>query len=554
MATIEAIDLSEARAAMTAKRTLTSDNTVAALGGGGGIGGFAAAKFGRLTGDWSSASRSADQDLVVDLRRLRARARILAVNHPLIAKFVRMVHSNVVGKHGVKLAFKVAKQRKNSKGALDQPTNAELLRAWKKWGKKGSCTVCGRYSWRQLQRLMVENVARDGECLLRKVIVPRTVNPFGFQLQIIDADQLDDTYNQLSRADGIQVRMGVEVDQYQRPLAYYIFQGNPYEVSYGSAQRVRVPADQIIHFYIAHRTGQTRGYPLFAPSMWHANMLNGYVEAELTAARISSSLLASIESQTNPDFQGDGINADGSEAIDLGYGKLLTLGPNQTLKNNTPTHPGVAFGNFTQSAGRYIASGCNVAYHKLCNDLAGINYSSGRLGELEERDYWMELQSELIEDVLEPVYESWQRFAQLSGAIDLPFDTERYTGDSLKWEPRRWPWVDPLKDVQANTLLVQNGFETHESVLNSQGRDLQETYSQLKEEQDLADELEIQLGTDIRGQATSEVNDGAPDGDEQPGNSDNAKPGKPAKPSAKPTAAPAKPRARHVVAIDNILE
>lgn len=550
MATIEALDLSEFRAEY-AKRTLTPDNTLAALGGGGGIGGFNAAKYGRLTGDWSAASRSADQDLVVDLRQLRSRARVLAINHPLIAKFIHMVHSNVVGKHGVKLAFKVPRQRKSGSGALDDNTNAILKKAFKKWGKKGSCTVCGRYSWRQLQRLIVENKARDGECLLRMVMVSKSVNPFGFQLQVIDADQLDDTYNQLSRADGTQVRMGVEVDRYQRPLAYYIFQGNPYEVSGASAQRVRVPADQIIHFYTAHRTGQTRGYPLFAPSMWHANMLNGYVEAELTAARISSSLLASIESQTNPDFQGDGVNKDGSEAIDIGYGKLLALGPNQTLKNNTPTHPGVAFGNFTQSAGRYIASGCNVAYHKLCNDLAGINYSSGRLGELEERDYWMEEQSDLIEDVLEPIYNTWQRMAQLNDALDLPLDLERYAGDSLKWEPRRWPWVDPLKDVQANTLLVQNGFETHESVLNSQGRDLQETYNQLKEEQDLADELGIQLGTDIRGQATSEIDSGPPDSEEEPGNSDNAKPGKP---TAKPTAAPAKQGKRHLVTIDNILE
>jgi hypothetical protein len=72
MARIEPLDLSEARAAVaipfSAKRTLTSNATLGQLGGGSGLGGFGAAKLGRLSQDWSTASRSIDQDLMVDLR------------------------------------------------------------------------------------------------------------------------------------------------------------------------------------------------------------------------------------------------------------------------------------------------------------------------------------------------------------------------------------------------------------------------------------------------------------------------------------------------------
>lgn len=531
------------------KRQMTSESTLAQLGGGSGMMGFNAAKWSRLQGDWPSASRSADQDLTVDLRRLRSRARYQAINSATASKFLGMVRTNVVGQHGVKLAFKVPAVRKTkNNGGLDDLVNEELRKKWRKWGKKGSCTICGRYSWRELQRLIVENVARDGECLLRKVYVSRDINPFGFQLQLIDADQLDDTYNQLGAAYSVQIRMGVEVDANQRPLAYYLFNGNPYEVSSASAQRVRVPADQIIHFYIAHRTGQTRGYPWFASSMSQLNMLDGYFSAELAAARIGSSLLMSIETKDDGDdeYEGDGLNADGTKAIEVNGGMALEMPSGQALKNNTPTHPTQAFENFVKQSGRVIASGMNVAYHKLCNDLAGINYSSGRLGELEEREYWMEMQGHLVEDMLEPIYETWIKMAQMNRALDIPFDLDRYIDEAVKWEPRRWPWVDPLKDVQASTLLVQNGFETHESILNSQGRDLGDTYKQLKEEQDLADELGLSLGTDIRGQGTSEINneDETPDG----GGAAPPATGKPAKPKAGTgSPAPAKPKARALV-------
>jgi capsid protein len=228
----------------------------------------------------------------------------------------------------------------------------------------------------------------------------------------------------------------------------------------------------------------------------------------------------------------------------------------QHLNDHTPAHPTNAFDPFIKQSGRLIASGMNVAYHKLFNDLAGINYSSGRLGELEERAGWMEMQADLIDDVLEDVYGVWQKCAQMNGALDLPFDLQKYSSPVLKWEPRRWPWVDPLKDVQAITLEIQNGLGTNEENLNARGLDLEDVYNQRKREQDLADDLGLKFGTDIRGQGTSEVNAGSDTvEDEESSNGEpkdaDEKPGVPAKKPGKPKAAtkpaPAKPKAKAAV-------
>ncbi len=489
--------LSAANGIETAWRSLTSDATMDQLGGGSGWGGFGAAKLTRLQNDWPSPSRSADQDLITDLRKLRARARYQAINSPIAVKFLAMARGNIIGAEGIKLTFKVPRQRKTKGGALDDAANAELKRGWEDWGRKGSCTVCGRYSLKQLQRLMIENKARDGENILRKVYVPRSVNPYGFQLQLIDADQLDDSFTQMSRADGVQIRMGVEVDANQKPLAYHLFNGNPYEISFSSAQRVRVPADQIIHDFTVHRTGQTRGYPWGAGSMAQLNMLDGYFSASLAGARISSSILASIEGgESDESLDGDGTNVDGTKAIDIGGGSLFDLsGTGAELKDHTPAQPTGTFGPFTEASGRLVASGFNVPYHSLFNNLSGVNMSSARIGEMEVRDYWKEQQSEFIDNDLEEIYNTWLGSALLNRALDLPLiDRKKYTGPVLKWEPRRWGWFDPLKDIQACTLEIQNGLGTHEKTLNAHGLDLNEVYQQLKVEQELADELGLALG------------------------------------------------------------
>ncbi len=274
-------------------------------------------------------------------------------------------------------------------------------------------------------------------------------------------------------------------------------------------------------------------------------MLDGYFKAELVKARVGSSLVMSIETDADApaeDIQNDGLNTDGSKAIGIGAGKAIQTPTGQHLKNNTPTHD-PQFEPFIKNSNRQIASGMNVAYHKLCNDLAGINYSSDRLGELEERDFWMEMQAEFIDSMMEPGYDTWLAAGLMWGEIKLPFtDKDRFMGDALKWESRRWPWVDPLKDVQASTLLVQNGFETNESILNSTGRDLEEVYTQRKREQDLADSLGLKFGTDIRGEGTSEVNASTDTAEENDGSS-----GEPPNETPNGNEKPAKLKARELV-------
>ncbi len=43
----------------------------------------------------------------------------------------------------------------------------------------------------------------------------------------------------------------------------------------------------------------------------------------------------------------------------------------------------------------------------------------------------------------------------MSGALNLTADKyDKFS--AIEWKPRRWQWVDPLKDTQANAIAADN--------------------------------------------------------------------------------------------------
>ena len=61
----------------------------------------------------------------------------------------------------------------------------------------------------------------------------------------------------------------------------------------------------------------------------------------------------------------------------------------------------------------------------------------------------------------------------------------------FRGQGRRWSWVDPLKDVQANIESINAGLKSRRQVIAEQGQDLDEVWSQLQAENDLAESLDL---------------------------------------------------------------
>ena len=443
--------------------------------------GYSAAQINRLTHRWIMKNLTSDATLMKELSTMRARSRELSQNNDHVKRFLNMLKTNVVGPRGIQFKNKAI----NHEGVQDTAVNKAVEEAFKKWGTKANTSVDGKISWVDAQRLFIETVARDGEVLVRKV--KGFDNEFGFALQFIEADHLDENYNE-EMANGNRICMGVEYNQWRRPVAYHLLTRHPGDYSYrhypSGKLYDRVPAEEIIHDYILERPTQSRGVPWAHTAMFRLNMLGGYEEAELVASRAGACKMGFFTSKTGEEYTGDDVDTDGDIITEAEAGSFEQLPAGTDFKEYDPQHPNNGFGAFVKSVLRGVASGLNVSYNSLTSDLEGVNYSSIRTGLLDERDSWKIIQGWMIEHFCEEVIKEWYPMAILSGQLPIsPSKLETIAKPS--WRPRGWAWVDPEKDQSANIDAVNNGLKTRGQVLAEQGQDLEEVFEELANENTL---------------------------------------------------------------------
>jgi lambda family phage portal protein len=444
---------------------------------------FNGASGSRLTMDWVVSILSADQEIKGNMRLLRARARELSRNNAVAKSYLKILVANVLGEKGVGYQPQV----RNNDQQLNKPFNTKIEVAWKEWSKRGSCTVDGKKSFRAVQNLVLKTIATDGEAFVR--MVPGFKNKYRFALQMVDADQVDHLFTRFASKQENEIRMGIEVDVWGKPVAYHINPAHPSDLG-GSLIRERIPAEYILHLYDPERVNQTRGVTWFHPVMQEMRMLGGYVEAELVAARVGAAKIGFLKHIDASSYEEP--NADARYSIDANPGVIETLPPGMEFQEWNPDHPANAFPMFVKSMLRFIAGALGVSYNALASDLEGVNYSSMRSGLLIERDQWKMCQSMVKEDFLQPIFETWLSMALLSGQLVLDSrDPSRFMEG--KWESRGWQWVDPLKDVQASILSVGAGFDSRDAIIAEGGGDVEEVFEQLSAEKKMAESYGLEF-------------------------------------------------------------
>lgn len=445
---------------------------------------YNAAQISRLTSSWTTTQSTTTEELKSSLRVIRARARDLGRNSDYVNRFFNLVQVNVVGSAGVGLQSKVV----NSNDMSDDKANQKLESGWKEWGAKGICEITKTMTWLDCQKMVAVSFARDGEILIRKHR-GKNINKFGFAIELIDPDRLDENFNK-PLGNGREIRLGIEYDSIGVPVAYHIFKKHP-ATTVMPRERERVPADDIEHLFIVERVGQERGVPRLVTAMARLKMLDGYEEAELVAARTAAATMGIL---VNPDsdFAEDDDDDVTEVTFDAEPGTFKTAPDGFDMKMFDPNHPNSAFADFEKAILRGIASGLNVSYVSLANDLEGVSYSSIRQGELADRDNWRVLQSWLIQHFITPIWEAWLEEALFSRSINLPYPKyEKFNKPA--WQPRGWAWVDPSKEISANKEAVKAGFKSVSDIITEQGKDPEEVFARLAKDKQLAEKYDINL-------------------------------------------------------------
>ena len=294
--------------------------------------------------------------------------------------------------------------------------------------------------------------------------------------------------------------MGVEMDKWDRPVAYHFLEYHPgdYQFSYAPEavkKRTRIKADDIIHLYLIERPGQTRGVSAFASAIMRLRNLSGYEESEVVAARASASMMGFVKTPDADLFE-DG-NYDNESVLDFSPGSVRRLAPGEEMQFFNPSRPDDAFSPFVQQMLRAVAAGVGCSYTQVSSDFSQSNYSSSRLELLETRAHYRTLQQYLIESLCQEVYVKWLEMAVMSNVLSLPgydSDPERY--EENKWIAPAAQFVDPQKEAEAYKSLVRGGIMNLSEVIALHGGDFDEKMRQRKHELTVTKELGIVLDTD----------------------------------------------------------
>lgn len=456
---------------------------------------YHAASPSRLFADYIESERSPDSELYPVIARMRARSRDLARNNEYARRYFNLLKTNVVGEHGFKLQVKALDPR----GALDTDGNQSIETAFKVWGKRGNCTADGKMSWVDVQKMVVEGLARDGEVF----VIKHRGNAFhdSFALEFLEPDQIDEKKNE--RLDGgREIRMGVELDKFKKPIAYHVLTSHPGDYDFASMvkspKHKRVPAEQMIHVFMPLRAGQTRGEPWMSSAMASIKQLNGWREASIVAARMGASKMGFFTSPSGDGFVADDLDGN-VPIIDAQPGTFHQLPQGVDLKTFDVGYPTSEFDSFHRSVLKGIASALGVSYTSLANDLEATSYSSIRQGALEERDFYRSVQQVMTDHFVRPVYEAWLEAAMEVDTLFMPIATYDKFATASEFRGRAWNWVDPMKEMNAAVLGMKNGVLSLQDVASQYGKDTEELLAEIQRDKGLMEQFGIKYALEPYG-------------------------------------------------------
>ena len=430
---------------------------------------YDAGNYDRPSQNWRVINQSAEITDRYSRDNIRARARDLERNSDVMTSVVGAFKRNVVGS-----GFQI--QAKTEEADL----NKTIERTWKRWCKKQNCDVTGTQSLNQMIRMAVERKKVDGGILFVKRYTHDGFVPF--KLQMIEVDELDISVMQPKFA-GNKVVGGIEINQWNRPVGYYIRQ---YDVQgFQVTEPVWVDAKDVIYYFTKKRPTQIREISDMTATIPRIRDINEYMQAVSIKQRIEACLSVFIKKS----LPTQGIGRQGAGASDrVNYdGKLLSPGMIKELNAGddiqvvNPTGQGADATSFTKLQQRLVGAGVGISYEATSRDMSEATYSSARQGMIEDELTYGE-EKELLMEVLDEIYETFVISAVLCGALNIPAfwnDKERYLSHDWTQEPK--PWIDPQKESRANETALQTGQKTYKQIAAENGRDWRDQVDDIAE-------------------------------------------------------------------------
>jgi lambda family phage portal protein len=434
----------------------------------------------------TSGDVAADTDVIQAGSTLRGYARELCQNDDLVKGGLNILVDKVIGQELIPEPLIVS-----TTGRPMKRLNKQVTDLWWEFSLKPEIT--GELCMAELQQLAASSWLRDGEVLARHIrgSLATSVNGLGYALQMLEADMLPFQYSDNEpQLNGNFITMGIERNQLGQPVRYHIYRYHPSAYYYGSNEAlIPVDAADMIHLKFTDRLNMTRGVTIFAPVLNRMNGVKGYEKSELVAAQVNAAMCAAITK--SPDLATPTVTTEqnGEEsAIDIRDmtmepGVIFDdLAPGEDITMISPDRPNAELINFRNAQLKAMASGIGVAYSSLSKSYDG-SYSAMRQEMVDSKIRYDVLRRQFINDFMNVVY---REFIGMLGAsrVLIPKTVDLKSLYSPRWSEPATPWIDPLKEIQAATIAIEQRLDTRENIIRNRGGNPQQIDQEIQNKED----------------------------------------------------------------------
>lgn len=415
-------------------------------------------------------SRSANAENSSAIAPIRENIRELVRNAPFASKGLSTIVNGVVG-WGIEAQISHPDSNKQN----------QLEALWREWSS-GACSVDGKTDFAGLQSQVMQSVVQDGESVVREVILDGSV-----RLQVLEADYINSSATGMKSKSGeFRTVSGIVVDRYNRPTHYHLFDQHPGEQS---SNTQAVPANEVIHVYRQDRPGQLRGVSWFAPVAHPLKMLNELQWTQLVRLKLSAAITGVITEEVGPQSISQ-LQAQRASEMELTPGTFKYLNPGEKIEFPTIPNP-EGFDGTTRLCLREVAAGLGVTYEALSNDLSTVNFSSGRLGDIQFRanvDAWR--WHMLVPRFLNPAFDRFKKFCALRG-VDA-------SACKVSWTPPARAMINPADEVKSTTDAIRAGLQTLPGAIRELGFNPETHLKEIAASNKMIDDLDLILDSDPR--------------------------------------------------------
>lgn len=437
---------------------------------------YDAASHSRRTQKWKATGTDANKELEAALPTLRNRSREQVRNNVYARRTVQGISTNVVGRGIIptpEFVTRAAEKR--------------IMKLWKRWAGKARCDANGLLNFYGIQKLVMRTVVESGECLVVRKRANDTLLPL--KLMVLEPDFIDTSKtNLISQEEGSITMYGIKFSLDGQRLGYWLYDNHP-----GSDRMLRltssfVKAEDVCHIYYVERPGQVRGVPWMVASMMRMKDFDDYEDAELVRQKIAACFTVFIQDM-NPDTLTQNSNeADIASRVEPGIIEILPPGKSVSFAQPPLTN---GYESYSRKILQGIAIGTGITYEMMTGDLSNVNFSSGRMG-------WLEFQRNLTDwqdNMLIPMLcdRVWEWFCEAGEIVgQVRKDTE------VSWTPPRREMIDPVKETDAMSKQVRNGFLSYSEAVRQMGYDPDDTMEEIQSDNQKFDEKGLVLECDPR--------------------------------------------------------